>query len=155
MLLRMLKMRSIWRREYNGVMIVPEILCRIGEAYLDDGNTSEAGRVLAEATTLTEQNDEVYWESELYRLRGRLAVMAAGGNPQAAIAEYERAIAIARERSTKLLELRAATDLAGLLAEHGDRARAKELLAPVYAWFSGGFDKPDLLDAKAMLEKLA
>lgn len=143
-----------WRREYNAAMIVPEILCRIGEAYLDDGNASEAGRVLTEATTLMEQNNQVYWESELYRLRGRLAVMVAGDNPQSAVTEYERAISIARERSTKLLELRSATEFAGLLAEHGDGARAKELLAPVYAWFSGGFDKPDLMEAKAMLDKL-
>lgn len=101
------------------------------------------------------RDGEVYWESELYRLRGRLAAEVAGGNPQAAISEYQRAISIARERRTKLLELRAATDFAGLLAKHDDRTKAKELLAPVYDWFSGGFDKPDLTQARAMLEKLA
>jgi len=146
---------DIWRYDHNGAMIVPEVLCRIGEAYLDAGDTSEAGRALTEATTLMEQGGEVYWESELYRLRGRLAAVTDGNNSRAAIAEYERAISIARERHTKLLELRAATDFAGLLTKHGDRIKAKEQLSRVYDWFSGGFDKPDLMEAKTMLEKLA
>jgi class 3 adenylate cyclase/predicted ATPase len=145
---------DIWRRKHHGEMLVPEILCRIAEAYLDEGITSEAERVLAEATTLMERKDQVYWESELYRLRGRLAAMVSRGNPEVAVAEYQRAISIARERSTKLLELRAATDFAGLLAEQGEGAKAKELLSPVYDWFTGGFDKPDLVEAKAMLQKL-
>jgi class 3 adenylate cyclase/predicted ATPase len=148
------KSLDIWRRQYNGEMIVPEILCRIGEAYLDEGITSEANRVLTEATTLMEQKNQVYWEPELYRLRGRLATMVSKGNPEVAVAEYKRALSIARERRTKLLELRAATDFAGLLAEHGGRAKAKELLFPVYDWFTGGFDMPDLMEAKVMLEKL-
>ncbi len=149
------KALDIWQRKHNGRMLVPEMLCRIGEAYLDEGITSEADRVLAEAATLMEQKGQVYWESELYRLRGRLAAMVARDNPEAAGAECQRAISIARERSTKLLELRAATDFARLLAEHGDRPKAKELLSPVYNWFTGGFDKPDLMEAKATLEELA
>ena len=81
--------------------------------------------------------------------------MDSKGNPEVAVAEYKRALSIARERRTKLLELRAATDFAGLLAEHGERAKAKELLFPIYDWFTGGFDLPDLMEAKATLEKLA
>jgi hypothetical protein len=80
--------------------------------------------------------------------------MVARDDPEAAAAEYQRAISIARERNTRLLELRAATGFTRLLAEHGDRAKAKELLSPVYDWFTGGFDKPDLMEAKAMLEEL-
>lgn len=149
------KALDIWQRKFNGRMIVPEMLCRIGEAYLDEGITSEADRVLAEAATLMEPKGQVYWESELYRLRGRLAAMVARDNPQAAAAEYQRAISIARERNTRLLELRAATGLTRLLAEHGDRTKAKQLLSPIYDWFTGGFDKPDLMEAKAVLEELA
>ena len=144
----------VWRHEYNARMIVPEILCRIGEAYLEDGNAAEARRVLSEARGLMEPDGEVYWQSELYRLRGRLAAMVSQDEPQAADAEYERAITIARERKTRLLELRAATGLARLLAERGDRAKAKSLLSPVYDRFTGGFDKPDLLDAGGLLNEL-
>ncbi len=73
----------------------------------------------------------------------------------AAIEEYRRAISIARDRNTKLLELRATSDLSRLWAKRGDRRKAKALLAPVHDWFSGGFDKPDLQEAKALLEDLA
>ena len=97
---------------------------------------------------------EVYWQPELYRLRGRVAAIATPDDPRAAIAEYERAIAIARERNTKLLELRAATGYATLLAKRGDRTHAKEVLTPVHDWFTGGFDKPDLLEAKVVLDGL-
>jgi class 3 adenylate cyclase/predicted ATPase len=146
---------DIWRREYKAMMIVPEILCRIAEAYLDDGNTSKAEGILSEAAALMGSDGELYWQPELYRLRGRLAVMVVPDEPQAAVAEYERAITIARERNMKLLELRAATGFARLLVERGDRAHAKEVLAPVYDWFTGGFDKIDLLEAKAVLDGLA
>ena len=149
------KALDIWQRKFNGRMIVPEMLCRIGEAYLDEGITSEANRVLAEAATVMDQKGQVYWESELYRLRGRLATMVARDNPEAAAAEYQRAISIARERSTKLLELRATTDFARLLAKHGDLAKAKELLSPVLDWFTGDFDTPDLCEAKTLLKNLS
>ncbi len=135
-------------------MIVPEILCRIAEAHLDDANTSAAERALSEARRFMEPEGEVYWHPELYRLRGRLAVMVAPDETQAAVAEYERAIAIAREQKTRLLELRAATALARLLLERGDGARAKAVICPVYECFSGGFDKPDLLDARALVEAI-
>ncbi|NIM73300.1 MAG: AAA family ATPase [Gammaproteobacteria bacterium] len=143
-----------WQHEHNGRMIVPEILCRIAEAHLDDANTSAAERALSEARRFMEPEGEVYWHPELYRLRGRLAVMVAPDETQAAVAEYERAIAIAREQKTRLLELRAATALARLLLERGDGARAKAVICPVYECFSGGFDKPDLLDARALVEAI-
>ena len=144
-----------WRHEHNGAMLLPEILCRIGDAYLDENDCSQARRVLGEAATIIENDGERYWESELYRVRGRLAAMDEGESSPAAIAEYQRAIAIARERNTRLLELRAATGLAALLVARGERGAAKQLLSPVYDWFSGGYDKPDLMDAKAVLDGLA
>ena len=145
---------KIWRDQYNGEMLVPEILCRIAEAYLDEGLTSHASRVLTEATSLMERKDQVYWESELYRLRGRLASMVSKDDPQVAIEEFRRAMSIARERSTKLLELRVATDFARLMAERDEPADAKQMLSSVYDWFTGGFELPDLVDAKAMLNTL-
>jgi class 3 adenylate cyclase/tetratricopeptide (TPR) repeat protein len=144
-----------WKSEHNGRMILPENLCRIAEVCLDDGNTTEAEVALSEAAALMKTTGEVHWQPELYRLRGRLAAMVTPDDRQAAATEYERAIAIARDRNTRLLELRATTGFARLLAERGDRERATELLSPVYDWFTGGFDKPDLLDAKAVLNELA
>jgi class 3 adenylate cyclase/predicted ATPase len=144
-----------WRNDYKARMIVPELLCRIAEAYLEDGNTSEANRVLSEVETLMGPDGELYWQPELHRLRGRLAAMLTPNEPEDAIAEYQRAIAVARAQDTRLLELRAATDLARLLAKRGDGAGARDLLAPIYEWFTGGFDKPDLAEARALLERFA
>ena len=73
----------------------------------------------------------------------------------AAAAAYRQAIAIARDQEARWLELRAATSLARLWAENGKRDAARELLAPTYQWFTEGFDKPDLRDAKALLDELA
>ena len=145
---------GIWQREHNGRMIVPENLCRIAEVCLDDGNIIEAEGALSKAAALMDTTGEIYWQPELYRLRGRLAGMIAKNDSEATITEYQRAISIAREHRTKLLELRAATELARMLVERGDDAEAKALLAPVYDWFSGGFDKPDLMEAKAVLDGL-
>jgi class 3 adenylate cyclase/tetratricopeptide (TPR) repeat protein len=146
---------EVWKREHDGRVWLPEILCRIGEAYLDEGIASECERVLSEATDLMARSGEVLWESELYRLRGRLAAISLKHNPEAAVAEYERAISIAQGRNTKLLELRAATDFARLLAERVDRSSAKELLHPVYSSITGPVDIPDVVEAKAVLDELA
>ena len=74
-------------------------------------------------------------------------------NPEAA-ARYHRALAIAREQGARSFELRAATSLARLWRDQGKRADARDLLAPVYAWFTEGFDTRDLLEAKALLDQL-
>jgi predicted ATPase len=68
---------------------------------------------------------------------------------------FRRAMEIAREQEAKMWELRAATSLARLWAEQGERQRARHLLAPVYGWFTEGFDMPDLKDARALLDELA
>ena len=135
--------------------MVPENLCRIADLYLDDGFAPQAQAALSDAAALMDSSGQIYWEPELHRLRARLASVSSPGDPRPAIAEYERAVAIAHERKMRLLELRAATGLARLLAQGGDRARAVTVLAPVYEWFSGGFDKPDLVEAKQLLDALA
>jgi len=98
------------------------------------------------------RDNEIDWEvlpkltSEDLKEIGVLAI----GHRQS----YREAIALAQEQSAKSWELRAATSLAGLWREMGRRDAARELLAPVYAWFTEGFDAPDLIDAKALLEEL-
>ena len=92
-------------------------------------------------------------EAELNRQKGQLLLRQ--GKSDIAEELYRKAIGIAQEREAKLWELRAARDLARLWAEQGGRAEARDLLAPVYGWFTEGFDTADLKEAKALLDELA
>jgi predicted ATPase len=97
---------------------------------------------------------ESWWEAEIARIEGVLALKAL---PDAAKAEayFERALAVARQQQAKSWELRAAMSLARLWRDQGKVQQARELLAPVYGWFTEGFDTRDLKEAKALLEELA
>ena len=108
---------------------------------------------LAEAERLAEATDERWVLAETLRLRGDLLVQT--GDLAAAEASFHEAIALARRQDAKLFELRSATSLARLWREQGKHADAQALLAPVYNWFTEGFDAPDLIDAKALLHELA
>ena len=109
---------------------------------------------ISEAKALAARNDEHMWEAELDRVEGELR-QAQGAPAMDIEACFARAIGIARQQSTKSLELRATVSLARLWAEQGRRAEARELLAPVYGWFTEGFDTADLKEAKALLDHLA
>ena len=112
-------------------------------------------QALAEACTLIEQQEECYWEAEVYRLRGVL-LLRQTGTPQAEAETWlQRALDVARRQEAKSLELRAAMSLARLWQQHGKRQEAHDLLAPVYHWFTEGFDTADLQEAKTLLEALA
>src|SRR5262249_31676809 len=108
---------------------------------------------MAQAIRTTEETDEHIFEAELHRFLGELFTQV--GRIDAAAAEFDRALAIARRQQAKMWELRAATSMARLWREHGRRAEALELLAPVYGWFTEGFDTLDLMEAKTFLEDLA
>jgi predicted ATPase len=108
---------------------------------------------LAEAGEIIEATDERHHEAEVYRLQGDL--MNAAGDRQAAERSYHRAIAAAERQNAKGLEIRAATSLARLWRDQGKRTEARDLLAPIYGWFTEGFDTPVLQDAKALLDQLA
>ena len=97
---------------------------------------------------------ESWWEAEIDRIEGELALKSP---PDAARAEvyFERALAVARQQQAKSWELRAAMSLARLWRDQGKLQQARELLAPVYGWFTEGFDTRDLKEAKALLEELA
>jgi predicted ATPase len=95
-----------------------------------------------------------WWEVELYRLRGELLLQGPGGHPGEAEACFQRALDAARRQQAKSLELRAAMSLSRLWQRQGRRADARELLAPLYTWFTEGFDTVDLQEAKALLEEL-
>jgi predicted ATPase len=107
---------------------------------------------LAEAAEIIETKEERALEVELHRLRGNL--LRATGDRSAAEQSYHQALAIAKRQSAKLWELRAAVSLARLWCDQGKRTAAGDLLAPVYCWFTEGFDAPVLKDAKALLDEL-
>jgi len=109
---------------------------------------------LDEALAVVESTGERYWEVELHRLKGTL-LLARSAEPQAvAEACFRQALELARRQHAKSLELRAALVLSRLWQQQGKRAAARELLAPVYGWFTEGFDTADLQEAKALLEQL-
>ena len=110
--------------------------------------------LLAEALAIADTRREVLGEAELHRLYGELLLQSIPDVP-AAEACFQRALAVARHQQAKSFELRAATSLARLWQHQGKRAEAYELLAPVYGWFTEGFDTADLQEAKTLLAALS
>jgi predicted ATPase len=127
------------------------LLARIAQ---DAGESAEALRLLETALGMAERTDERWFAAELYRLRGQCLIAQQQGAGAAAEACFQHAIETAQEQQARLWELRAATSLARLWADQGKRAQAHDLLAPVYGWFTEGFDTADLKDAKALLDEL-
>ena len=123
------------------------------EAHALLGQPAEALNCLAEAARIVEATDERLYEAELlHRVPGDL--LNAAGDQPGAERYYRQAIAVAERQSAKLFQLRASTSLARLWRDQGNRAEARELLGPIYDWFTEGFDAPDLRDAKALLDEL-
>ena len=102
-----------------------------------------------------ETTKETWFEADLHRIAGEIALLSPGPYEAKAQVYFERALAVARAQEARSLELRAATSLARLWRDQGKRAEAHGLLAPVYGWFTEGFDMPDLKEAKALLEEMA
>jgi predicted ATPase len=107
-------------------------------------------RTIEEALTVVPE--ERWWRPETLRVRGE--IWRKEGNDELAEADFRDAIALAREMSAKAWELRAAMSLARLWCDQGKRAEARDLLTPVYGWFTEGFDTADLKEAKALLDEL-
>jgi predicted ATPase len=142
------------RRADRGVLHVPYYCTVLADACAHLGYVADGLQALAEAHTLVEQHADHWWEAEVYRLRGVL-LLRQPGTPQAeAEAWLQRALDVARRQEAKALELRAAMSLARLWQQQGKRAEAYDLLAPIYGWFTEGFDTADLQEAKALLEEL-
>jgi predicted ATPase len=130
-----------------------DVLSLLAEAY-ERGNEVEEGlSVLAEALTVVDKTTEGYWEAELHRLKGELLLQQAVPDQHHTEACFQQALAIARRQQAKSLELRAAMSLSRLWQQQGRRAEARDLLAPIYGWFTEGFDTADLQEAKALLDE--
>ncbi len=104
---------------------------------------------------MVETNKERWWEAEANRTVGVITLLSPNPNAAKAEAYFERALAVARQQQAKSWELRAATRLARLWRDQGKREQARELLAPVYGWFTEGFDTRDLKEAEKLLDELA
>jgi len=108
---------------------------------------------LDDALQISERTGERWYAVELNRHKDQLLLRQ--GRSDAAEERYRKALSIAEEQGAKLWELRATVSLARLRRDQGRHAEARDLLAPVYGWFTEGFDTPDLKDAKALLDELA
>ena len=105
--------------------------------------------------TAVETTKESWCEADIHRIAGEIALMSPEPDAAKAEAYFERALAVARAQQAKSWELRAAMSLARLWRDQGKRDEARDLLAPVYGWFTEGFDTLDLKEAKALLDALA
>ena len=132
----------------------PEHLAMLAEASAQAGQIPEGLAALAEALATLDQSEMRLWEAELYRLRGELLLQQTVAQSADAEVCFQRALAVARRQQARSWELRAALSLARLWQQQGKRAEACELLAPIYGWFTEGFDTADLQEAKALLAEL-
>jgi predicted ATPase len=127
----------------------------LAKAHAELGNFIDAWRCIGEATRAAETTKETMFEAEMYRIAGEIALKSP--QPDAAKAQeyFERALAVARAQQAKSWELSAAMSMARLWRDQGKREEARDLLAPVYGWFTEGFDTLDLKEAKSLLDQLS
>ena len=133
---------------------MPMSLSFLAKAYANIGQFDEARRCISEALSTIETTKEKWQEAEINRLAGEIAFMSAEPDATKAEVHFERALAVAREQQAKSWELRAAMSMARLRRDQGKRDEARDLLAPVYGWFTEGFETLDLKEAKTLLDDL-
>jgi len=133
----------------------PHFLALLAEAHGTMGQPEAGLTALAEALTVVDKTGERWYEAEIHRLKGALLLQQNANNQAEAENCFHQAIVVAQNQQAKSWELRAATSLARLWQQQGKRQEAYDLLAPVYHWFTEGFDTADLQDAKALLDALA
>jgi predicted ATPase len=141
-------------RSTGATVRMPERLSYLTRAYAELGQFDDAWRCIGDAITAAETTKEKWCEAEVHRVAGEIALKCPEPDATKAQAYFERALAIARQQQAKSWELRAAMSMARLWRDLGKRHQARELLAPVYDWFTEGFDTLDLKEAKALLNEL-
>ena len=140
-------------RVTGAVILTPYHIGILARACEIAGQVEESLALLDDALQIVERTGERWFAAELNRHKGRLLLRQ--GHAEAAEELYHKALGIAQEQEAKLWELRTAVSLARLWSEKRMRSEARDLLAPIYGWFTEGFDTPDLKDAKALLDELA
>jgi predicted ATPase len=142
-------------RSMGVTLFVPLYLSHVARAYMDLGKIDDAWRCIGEAITAVGTTKERWCEADIHRIAGEIALLSPEPNAAKAEAYFDRALAVAREQEAKSWELRAAMSMARLWRAQGKRQQARDLLAPVYSWFTEGFDTLDLKEARALLDALA
>jgi predicted ATPase len=145
---------AAWRSS-GATLFLPVWLSHLAKACGDLGQFADAWSYIDEAITEVEATKERWYEADVHRTAGEIALMSPERDTAKAEACFERALAIARAQQAKSWELRAAISMARLWRNQGSRDKARELLAPVYAWFTEGFETLDLKQAKSLLDELA
>ena len=133
----------------------PNHLQYLAMAYADLGQFHDAWRCIDDAMDKIEKSTEKWVEAEVHRIAGEIALKSPAPDTEKAENYFEHALSVARAQQAKSWELRAAMSLARLWRDQGKPQQARELLAPVYGWFTEGFDTVDLKEAKRLLEELA
>jgi tetratricopeptide (TPR) repeat protein len=118
------------------------------------GRPDDARRCIDDAIDRVERSNEKWCEAEVHRIAGEIALKSPAPDTEKAQKYFERALAVARQQQAKSWELRAATSMARLWRDQGKRDEARDLLAPVYGWFTEGFNTLDLKETKALLNEL-
>jgi class 3 adenylate cyclase/predicted ATPase len=144
---------AAWRSTGTTV-VLPFFLPYLARAHAELGHFDDARRCVDEAIALVEATKERWCESDIHRIAGEIALMVPEPDSPKAEGYFERALAIARKQQAKSWELRAAMSMARLWRDQSNQEQAHALLAPVYGWFTEGFDTLDLKEAKALLEQL-
>ena len=141
-------------RSTETTMWMPLWLSYLARASAEVGQVDDGRRCIEEAMTAVETTKERWYEAEVNRMAGEIALLSPKPDVAKAEACFERALAVARKQQAKSWELRAAMSMARLWGDQGRRQQAHKLLAPVYGWFSEGFDTHDLRKAKDLLGEL-
>jgi predicted ATPase len=139
-------------RSTGSTFFVPTYLSNLTSGYAELGQLEDAWRCVGEAMNLVETTKEKWCEAEIHRTAGEIELMSPEADAPKAEAHFERALAIARAQQAKSWELRAAMSMARLWRDQGKRQQARDLLSPIYGWFTEGFDTLDLKEAKALLD---
>jgi predicted ATPase len=142
-------------RSTGATLWTPLYLSYLTRAYVELGQFDDAWRSIDEAMRAVETTKEKWCEADIHRTAGEIALISPGRDAAKAEAYFDRALTVAREQQAKSWELRAAMSMARLWRDQGKRDEARDLLAPVYGWFTEGFDTLDLKQAKALLDALA
>jgi class 3 adenylate cyclase/predicted ATPase len=145
---------TAWRST-GATLCHPTYLSYLTRAYAKLGQFDDAWRSIGEAMAAVETTKELWCEADIHRIAGEIALISPKLNADKAEACFERALAVSRKQQAKSFELRAAMSMARLWRDQGKPNEARELLAPVYGWFTEGFSTSDLLEAKALLDALA
>jgi len=142
-------------RSTGSRLYLPIFLSHLSKAYGELGQFDQAWRYIGEAMAAVETTKERWYEAEIHRVTGQVALKLPQLGSSQAETYFEHALNVARMQQAKSWELRAAMSMARLWLDQGMREKARDLLAPIYGWFTEGFDTRDLKEAKDLLQALA